>query len=894
MMSACPASNIARVSETESVLLSAASATLRRPLRLDDVVAPLSLLGADSLGIIELTAAVEDAIGVVVPPDLAHESVTIRELAAWIDNSAPPSSTPALRSDPFEQMFADAVLPDDVRPGTGRSGAGLLEARDILLTGATGFLGARLAADLLARSTAKLHCVVRPGTEAPEERLRRRLIENGAEASAISSRVSTIEADLARPHLGLDAASRERLAASIDRVLHVGASVNWIAPYTALRNSNVQGTLELLRLACRPVPIPFHFVSSLSVCYAAGGPPEVDELYDPLPHLRNVHLGYAQTKVVAEALVREAGRRGLPIRIYRPSLISGDSHTGAFNPDDLLSLLIRGCIRMGLAPDLDWRLDCEPVDIVSAGILGLSSQPEQTTHLAHVRPRHWRECLLWMRVTGHDVRLVPYQAWLEQLDAGIATCPDHPLRSLRTFLRNRPALGLTLPELYEDHRRTRASSVRTNVRLQRLERPALDASLLDRYFTTYYEAGYVPSPANRASHGTPASPIRPLDEPFFEAALATRGRYFKVRSAACTDSGSEHSIISELTAWRSRRPSGLFRYSLSIETDRGPDKINVILKLKPHADDVIAVGEALARLCDTRVGEAFAKWGDRTGLADSHLRERALYESPNGRLTRCMPALLGVMEMDARGSCALVIEDVSGAMLIDSVDRTPSWNPEHIDIVIRDLAGIHASSFGNVASLRALPWIGFVQTTESMTGMSDLWRALADHAAPAFAAWSGSDVPDVHRKLVDSMDEWQRVLDEGPQALIHNDFNPRNICLRDRDGRLSLCAYDWELATLGAPQRDLAELLCFVLPDTATDAAIDHWIERHRAALARSAGVSIDRRQWQRGFHAALNELLVNRLAMYALVQRVRRQSFLPRVLATWRRLHAHSEAVTR
>jgi len=846
------------------------------------------------LGVIELTAAVEDALGVVVPTDLAHESVTIRELAAWIDGSAPRSSTQAPRSDPFEQMFADAVLPDDVRPGIARSGVGLLEGSNILLTGATGFLGARLAADLLARSTANLHCIVRPGADAPEKRLRRHLMANGADASAVSSRVSTIEADLARPHLGLDAASRERLAARIDRVLHVGASVNWIAPYAGLRASNVQGTLELLRLACRPVPIPFHFVSSLSVCYAVDGPPEVDERYDPLPHLRNVHLGYAQTKVVAEALVREAGRRGLPIKIYRPSLISGHSRTGAFNPDDLLSLLIRGCIHIGLAPDLDWRLDCEPVDTVSAGILGLSSQHEQTAHLAHMRPRHWRECLLWMRVTGHDVRLVPYHEWLEQLNTGIATCPDHPLRSLRTFFLNRPARGLTLPELYEDLRRTRASSARTNHRLQVLERPALDASLLDRYFAAYYEAGYVSSPATHAAHGTPASPSPALDETFFETALATRGRHVRVRSAACTDSGSDHSIISELTAWRSQQPSGLFRYSLNIETDRGPDNVNVILKLKPHADDVIAVGEALARLCDTRVGEAFAKWGGRTGLADSHLRERALYESTNGRLTECMPALLGVLELGERGGCALVLEDVSASTMIDSVDRTPSWNPEHIDIVIRDLAGIHASSFGNTASLRTLPWIGFVQTTESMTGMSDLWRALADHAAPAFAAWSGSDLPDLHRKLVDSMNEWQPVLDEGPQALIHNDFNPRNICLRNRAGSLSLCAYDWELATLGAPQRDLAELLCFVLPDTATDTAIDHWIERHRTALARSAGVSIDRRQWQRGFQAALNELLVNRLAMYALVHRVRRQSFLPRVLATWRRIHAYSKAVTR
>ena len=51
-----------------------------------------------------------------------------------------------------------------------------------------------------------------------------------------------------------------------------------------------------------------------------------------------------------------------------------------------------------------------------------------------------------------------------------------------------------------------------------------------------------------------------------------------------------------------------------------------------------------------------------------------------------------------------------------------------------------------------------------------------------------------------------------PRTLIHNDFNPRNLCLRQTDGGLRLCAYDWELATLQVPQHDLAELLCFVLP----------------------------------------------------------------------------------
>ena len=77
----------------------------------------------------------------------------------------------------------------------------------------------------------------------------------------------------------------------------------------------------------------------------------MSEDFDSLPELRGIHLGYAQTKVVAEALVREAGRRGLPVHIYRPALITGHSLTGAFNRDDLVSALVRGSIHMGVAPD---------------------------------------------------------------------------------------------------------------------------------------------------------------------------------------------------------------------------------------------------------------------------------------------------------------------------------------------------------------------------------------------------------------------------------------------------------------------------------------------------------------------------------------------------------------
>ena len=66
-------------------------------------------------------------------------------------------------------------------------------------------------------------------------------------------------------------------------------------------------------------------------------------------------------------------------------------------------------------------------------------------------------------------------------------------------------------------------------------------------------------------------------------------------------------------------------------------------------------------------------------------------------------------------------------------------------------------------------------------------------------------------------------------------------------------------------------------------------LERHRVALERETSTSINRAAWEEGFRAAVFDLMLNRLPMYALVHRVRRQPFLPRVVQTWRRLYERS-----
>jgi aminoglycoside phosphotransferase (APT) family kinase protein len=225
--------------------------------------------------------------------------------------------------------------------------------------------------------------------------------------------------------------------------------------------------------------------------------------------------------------------------------------------------------------------------------------------------------------------------------------------------------------------------------------------------------------------------------------------------------------------------------------------------------------------------------------------------------------------------------------LKDTASAPQLWQPSDIACAIDGAATLQAIWLGRDNELASKPWIGPVASTARRVAMSELWHALAAHAAPRFSAWARPAMATTHRRLVESVGEWAPTLDALPRTLIHHDFNPRNICFRHQAGVPALVAYDWELATVGVPQRDLAELLCFVLPEDAGRDQIEAWIERHRRRLQDEAGVTLDADDWKLGFAASMFDLLLSRLPIYAIVRRVRRQEFLPRVVRNWWRIYS-------
>jgi amino acid adenylation domain-containing protein/thioester reductase-like protein len=394
----------------------------------------------------------------------------------------------------------EATLTSTVRRD-GRPAPDRRRPRETLLTGATGFLGIHLLRELLTSGTGRIHCLVRAGDRTDA---RRRIVRAAARygiGDLDMDRVAALPGDLAAPDLGLPPRVFDELARTADVIYHSGALVNFTYPYEELRAANVTGTAELIRLAGRYRGIPLNYVSTAAVLagFGAMGVREVTE-ETPLGYADHLRVGYLETKFVAEELVRNAGRSGLPVAIYRPLDIAGDHRTGAWNTSTELCALIRFMTDSGVAPDIDLPLDLVPADICAAAIRHISEHAKmrgRTYHLAS--PRHTLLEALAGRLSqrGFAIREIPYSDWVDELLSTAAADPAHPMTPfIPLFIDRCEDSGLTVAEMYLEHIFPAYTRSNTEQALlgSGISFPVIDEGLLDVNIDYLIATGYIADP----------------------------------------------------------------------------------------------------------------------------------------------------------------------------------------------------------------------------------------------------------------------------------------------------------------------------------------------------------------------------------------------------------------
>jgi fatty acid CoA ligase FadD9 len=461
------------VSRAAGALLGAASANVAADAAFTD-------LGGDSLSaltfgnLLHEIYDVDVPVGVIVSPASDLASIAAYIDAARAEGTERPTYASVHGRDATEVHARDLTLDKFLDAATLAAAPSLPKAsnevRTVLLTGATGFLGRYLALEWLERMElvdGKVICLVRAKSN---EEARRRLdatFDSGDPKllehyrSLTADHLEVLAGDKGEANLGLDDATWQRLADTVDLIVDPAALVNHVLPYSQLFGPNVVGTAELIRIALTTRIKRFVYVSTVGVGDGIEPGTFVEEAdirqMSPTRKIAdNYANGYGNSKWAGEVLLREAhDLSGLPVAVFRCDMIMADtSYAGQLNVPDMFTRMMLSLAATGIAPYSFYELDADgkrqrahfdglPVEFIADAISTLGVDVVAGFETYHVMNPHddgisMNTYVDWLIEAGYQIALVPdYAAWLTRFETALRGLPDKQRQaSLLPLLHN--------------------------------------------------------------------------------------------------------------------------------------------------------------------------------------------------------------------------------------------------------------------------------------------------------------------------------------------------------------------------------------------------------------------------------------------------------------------------
>lgn len=489
-------------------------------------------LSGDSLSALTFSNLLQEIFGIEVPVGvIIGPAANLRQLAHYIEagrrsESRRPTSATVHGRGATELNAADLTLDKFIDATTLADAATLAhttgDPRTVLLTGANGYLGRFLCLDWLQRLSengGKLICLVR-GNDAAAAKRRLLCAFDAGDPDLLRhfhdlsvGHLEVLAGDIAEPTLGLNGPTWNRLANTVDCIVHPAALVNHVLPYAQLFGPNVVGTAELIRLAITARIKPINYVSTVrsAMSFAPDdfvGNGDIRVINGVRPIDNTYANGYSNSKWAGEVLLREAHDLcALPVAVFRSGMILAHTrYVGQLNPSDAFTRLIVSLLATGIAPKSFYETDDHgdrakahyvglPVDLIAASIAALGAQIGQGFHPFDVINPYDDGVSLdtfvdWLIDEGRKIhRIDDYKNWLARFENALRALPEkqrqHTVLPLLDAYRQPQQLisGAVAPS-GAFHAAARAAKIGTNK-----DTPHLTQQLLSKYVTDLQRLG---------------------------------------------------------------------------------------------------------------------------------------------------------------------------------------------------------------------------------------------------------------------------------------------------------------------------------------------------------------------------------------------------------------------
>lgn len=379
-------------------------------------------IGGNSINAVELICLLSDHFKMEFSSGLIFEEQVLKDFSKKIEEliSARIRTKKEKQLSKFffvrwrdQEVFLDSLIGKENLPLPVKEQ--FTDPKNVFLTGSTGLVGAFVLQMLLKNTNAKIYCLTRANaTEEGYNKIILNMEKYGIWNKVYRLRIIPIIGDLGKKLMGIAPNIFSNLAEIIDSVFHIGASTHHMFSYNQLKSINVEGTKEAIFLALHKKNKIFQYISTIDVFEAKGTLYEEDDL-EKSEKLAN---GYAQSKWVAEKIVKYARERGLYANIFRLSRILGSSENGSGPTSDFIWQMVQAVIYLKAFPDIEIKENMEPVDFVAQAIVGISKEPDEINkeyHLFSPKMISIKTVFKALQLYGYPLLEISYKKWRKEL-----------------------------------------------------------------------------------------------------------------------------------------------------------------------------------------------------------------------------------------------------------------------------------------------------------------------------------------------------------------------------------------------------------------------------------------------------------------------------------------------